>query len=248
MIVLLISLAAAAPLAADAEATRFERCAALANDNPAAALDEVSIWRIAGGGILARQCSGLAYAAQKRWQSAAIAFEQAAKAAEAERDGRAARLWVQAGNAALAGNDAVNARIYLDSALASGTLKADEAGEAHLDRARARFAGQDNNGARSDLDAALKLAPADPLAWLLSATLARKQGDLQRAQRDIIEATRRSPDDASVAAEAGNIAMMSGAEEEARTSWAEAVKLAPASPAGKAAAAALAQLKAAPKP
>jgi tetratricopeptide (TPR) repeat protein len=250
MTLILAALAAAA--APESNAARFADCVALANANPAKALDEAGAWRIAGGGVLARQCIGLAYAALNRWQSAAIAFEQAAKASEADGDGRSARLWVLAGNAALAGKDAAKARTYFDSALASGILKGGEAGEAHLDRARARFAANDTKGARVDLDAALKLVPADPLGWLLSATLARKDGDLKRAQSDIIEAVKRAPDDASVANEAGNIAMMSGAEEEARASWTEAVRIKPDSPAGKAAAAALAQLPpksgAAPKP
>jgi tetratricopeptide (TPR) repeat protein len=251
MTLFLAALAAAASVP-ESNAARFADCVALANANPAKALDEAGAWRIAGGGVLARQCTGLAYAALNRWQSAAIAFEQAAKASEADGDGRSARLWVLAGNAALAGNDAAKARGYFDSALASGILKGGEAGEAHLDRARARYAVGDGKAARLDLDAALKLVPADPLAWLLSATLARKDGDLKRAQTDIIEATKRAPDDASVANEAGNIAMMSGAEEEARASWSEAVKIKADSPAGKAAAAALAQLPpksgAAPKP
>ncbi|MFM9852391.1 MAG: tetratricopeptide repeat protein, partial [Sphingomonadaceae bacterium] len=129
-----------------------------------------------------------------------------------------------------------------------GSLKGPEAGEAHLDRARARYALKDNKAARSDLNAAIKLVPADPLVWLLSATLARVDGDLKRAQAEIIEATKRAPDEASVALEAGNIAMVSGAEDEARASWSEAVKLSPASDAGKAAAAALAQLGAVAKP
>lgn len=238
----------AALLMADAGAAenpalaRFEACVALANANPAKALDQASAWRIEGGGVLARQCSGLAYAAMNRWPSAALAFEQAAKQSEADRDGRAPRLWVLAGNAALAGREPGRARGYFDAALSSGALKDGEAGEAHLDRARARFAGNDLKGARADLDAALKLVPADPLGWLLSATLARKEGDLKRAQQDILEATKRSPDDASVANEAGNIAVMSGEDEAARASWGEAVRLSPASDAGKAAAAALKQL------
>jgi tetratricopeptide (TPR) repeat protein len=250
MTLFLAALAAAAE--PNSNATRFADCVALASANPAKALDEAGAWRIAGGGVLARQCTGLAYAALNRWQSAALAFEQAAKASESDGDGRSARLWVLAGNAALAGKDAAKARLYFDTALASGILKGGEAGEAHLDRARARFAANDTKGARVDLDAALKLVPADPLGWLLSATLARKDGDLKRAQADIIEATKRAPDDASVANEAGNIAIMSGAEEEARASWSEAVKLKPDSVAGQAAAAALAQLPpksgAAPKP
>jgi Flp pilus assembly protein TadD len=76
----------------------------------------------------------------------------------------------------------------------------------------------------------------------LSATLARKMNDLPRAGRDIEEAAKRSPDDASVALEAGNIAILSGREEAARTAWEAAVKLAPESTAGKAATESLARL------
>ena len=239
--ILLLLAAAAQP--ASAEAKQFETCAALVESDPAKALDQAGAWRIAGGGVLARQCTGLAYAAQNRWLSAATAFEQAAKAAEAQADGRAARLWVLAGNAALAGGDTANAGTHFNAALASASLSGSEAGEAHLDRARVRFVLKDYKAARVDLDQALKLTPADPLAWLLSATLARYDGDLGRAQKDIIEATKRAPDEASVAFEAGNIALGSGVEDEARASWAEAVKLAPTSVAGKAAEAALVQLE-----
>ncbi len=246
MLILLAALAAAPDTSA--LSARFEACVALAESDPAKALDEAGAWRIAGGGVLAQQCSGLAYAAQKRWLSAAAAFEQAAKAAESNTDGRAARLWVLAGNAMLAAREPAKAGLLFDAGLAMGSLKGPEAGEAHLDRARARYALKDNKAARSDLDAAIKLVPGDPLVWLLSATLARKDGDLKRARVDIIEATKRAPDEASVALEAGNIAMMSGAEDEARASWAEAVQLAPTSDPGKAAAAALAQLGAVAKP
>jgi tetratricopeptide (TPR) repeat protein len=244
--ILLMALAAAPDT--PTVSARFEACVALAESDPAKALDEAGAWRIAGGGVLAQQCSGLAYAAQKRWLSAATAFEQAAKAAESTADGRAARLWVLAGNAMLAAGEPAKAGLLFDAGLATGSLKGPEAGEAHLDRARARVAVNDNRLARSDLDAAIKLVPADPLVWLLSATLARRDGDLKRAQADIIEATKRAPDEASVALEAGNIAMLSGAEDEARASWAEAVKLAPSSDSGKAAAAALAQMGAVAKP
>jgi tetratricopeptide (TPR) repeat protein len=239
-VILLMLAAAAAPLSP--EQTRFEACAALAERDPVRALDEASTWRVAGGGLLARQCEGLAYVTQKRWLPAATAFEAAAKEADLKSDGRAATLWVQAGNAALAGNDAAKALLYFDGALARGALQGDQLGEAHLDRARARAALGDMKGARADLDLATKHVPADPLGWLLSATLARKMNDLPRAQRDIEEAAKRSPDDASVALEAGNIAILSGRDDAARTAWQAAVKLAPESPSGKAAAEALARL------
>jgi tetratricopeptide (TPR) repeat protein len=239
-VILLMLAAAAAPVSP--EQARFDACAALAERDPVRALDEASTWRIAGGGLLARQCEGLAYVTQKRWIPAATAFEAAAKEADLKSDGRAATLWVQAGNAALAGNDPKKALPYFDGALARGALQGDQLGEAHLDRARARASLGDMKGARADLDLATKFVPADPLGWLLSATLARKMNDLPRAQRDIEEAAKRSPDDASVALEAGNIAILSGRDDAARTAWQAAVKLAPESPSGKAASESLGRL------
>ena len=235
-------LLASEPALASADAARFDACAALADTDPARAIDEASTWRLAGGGILARQCEGLAYVTQKRWIPAAAAFEAAAREAEVKSDGRAAVLWVQAGNAALAGNDAAKAALYFDGALARGQLTGEALGEAHLDRARARAALADLKGARIDLDQAVKLVPADPLGWLLSATLARKMKDLPRAQADIEQAAQRSPDDASVALEAGNIVILSGSPSAARLAWEAAIKNAPDSPAAKSAAESLARL------
>lgn len=241
MILMLLAAAAANP-PSDAAEARFAACVSLSEKDPAKALDEAGAWQIAGGGVLARQCAGLAYATQKRWLPAATAFQQAAEEAERNHDSRAARLWVQAGNASLAAGESAKARSAFDAALASDMLKGAEAGEAHLDRARAAALLKDNAAARADLDAALKLVPEDPLAWLLSATLARKMEDLPRARKDIAEAAQRAPDEASVAVEAGNIAMLSGATAAARTAWEAAVKADPTGPEGKAAADALKQL------
>jgi tetratricopeptide (TPR) repeat protein len=242
MSLLLVLAAAATSTSISAQEKRFAECVALVDQDPVKAAAFADNWRITDhGGVPARQCQGLAYAAQGRWIPAATAFEQAARQAETERDARATTLWVQAGNAALAGSDPLRAKAGFDAALTSGRLKGAEAGEVHLDRARALVALRQMPLARSDLDAALKLVPADPLAWLLSATLARNMGDLKRAETDIAEAASRSPDDANVALEAGNIAASSGAEQAAKTAWSAAVKLAPESPAGKAAAKALAQ-------
>lgn len=240
--ILFLFAAAAAPASDVAQADRFDACVALSESDPAKALDEAGAWRIAGGGVLARQCEGLAYASQRRWLPASVAFEQAARIAERERDARATRLWVQAGNAALAGGDFAKARAALDAALAPGTLRDAEAGEAHLDRARASIGLKDEPAARRDLDAAMRLVPKDPLAPLLSATLARRMGDLDRARTDIALAAGLAPDEAAVALEAGNIAVLSGADEAARTAWQAAVRAAPESEAGRAAAAALKQL------
>jgi tetratricopeptide (TPR) repeat protein len=221
---------------------RFEACAELATSDPARALEEAAAWRIEGGGVIARQCIGLAYVSQKRWAPAVTAFEQAAREAEAGQDARATVLWVQAGNAALAGGDAAAAARFLGAALARGELTGEQLGEAHLDRGRAQAALGDQKAARADLDLALKHVPADPLGWLLSATLARRMNDLPRAQADIAEALARSADDSSVALEAGNIALAGGRPAAARTAWDAAVRLQPASPAANAASTALTRL------
>src|SRR3546814_2416434 len=93
------------------------------------------LWRIEGGSFYARNCMGFAYARAERWAPAIVAFEQGAD--EAERNGemaQSARLWAQAGNAALAGGDAAKARDDFDAALArglpDGMAKGEEIGRA----------------------------------------------------------------------------------------------------------------------
>jgi hypothetical protein len=215
-------------------------CAAFAARDPAAARGSAERWQTAGGGAAARACIADSYAREGNWPAAAAAFEAAAHDTETARQ-PAARFWAQAGNAWLAAGDAARARAALDAALAAGTLTGLDLGEAQLDRARALVAAGNTAAARIDLDLALKNAAADPLAWLLSATLARRTGDLSRARTDIAGALARAADDASVQLEAGNIAAASGDEPGARRAWTEAARLAPGRPAGRSATAALAQ-------
>ena len=220
---------------------KFDQCVEIINADPAKAVSFASDWQVAQGGVPALQCLGLAYAAQGNWLPAMTVFEQAAQMAERGHDGRAANLWVQSGNAALAGGMAVKAREAFEGAMATGAIKGAQAGEVWLDHARALVNLKDTKGARRSIDEALKLVPEDPLAWLLSATLARRTGEQKRAETDIAEALKRAPDDASVALEAGNIAMSGKAPEAAKTAWEAAVKLSPTSAAGQAAANALKQ-------
>ncbi|UZK65848.1 tetratricopeptide repeat protein [Sphingomonas sp. M1-B02] len=229
------------------EPPRFAECMDLATGDPGAGQANASRWSMEGGGMLARQCLGVAYANQRRWDSAAAAFEEAAREGELNRDRRAANYWAQAGNAWLAAGNAAKARAALDAALAAGTLEGLALGEVHLDRARAMVAANDLDAARADLDRATQSAPADPLTWLLSATLARRQNDAALARKHIDEALRRSPDDASVQLEAGNIAAAAADEAGARTAWNRAIELAPGSPTAESARKALAQFGATEK-
>lgn len=232
----------------DKYAAKFQACLDQAAQAPDKGVAFAQQWRIDGGSFYARNCMGFAYARAERWAPAIVAFEQGAD--EAERNGemvQSGRLWAQAGNAALAGGDAAKARDDFDAALARGLPDGLEKGEVHLDRARALVALNDVKGARASLDAALDQVPRDPLAWLLSATLARRSGEMKLAQAHIARAVQLSPDDASVALEEGNIAILTDHEDVARSAWQRAVKLAAPSPAGKAAADNLSRLPA-PKP
>lgn len=218
-------------------AAPFQACLDEATQSPEAGVAFAQKWRIDGGSFYARHCMGFAYARAERWSPAIVAFEQAAE--EAEREGevaQSARLWAQAGNAALASGDAAKARQDFDAALARGMADGLEKGEVHLDRARALVALGEGDAARESLDVALAQAPQDPLGWLLSATLARRQGQMRLAQAHVARAVQLSPDDPSVALEEGNIAILTDHADVARSAWERAVKLAPDSPAGKAAA------------
>ncbi|WP_212612145.1 hypothetical protein [Sphingomonas lacunae] len=204
---------------------RFDSCHDTATEDPARGIIDANEWLIQGGGFLARQCLGFAFAKNGNYAAAASTFAQAAHDAETARDWRVANLWAQAGNAALASGDAATARQHLDAALVQGQLTGLQLGEAYLDRARAALVLEDWASARADLDAAARDASQDPLVWLLSATLARRQGDLVRAQADIQQAVAIAPRDAAIALEAGNIAAADQRLDAARASWQSAVTL-----------------------
>ena len=104
-------------------------------------------------------------------------------------------------------------------------------GAVQIGRARALVALGRLPEASSALQEAHRLAPNDPEGWLLSATLARRGKDLERAQRDIEVAASLAghgdPLGAPIGLEAGVIAMLAGREDAARKSWDSVVALAP---------------------
>lgn len=232
--------AKAGPAATQIEhAERGRKCAALAEKEPEKAIVEAGAWKDAGGGMAAMQCAGLAFSTMERWPEAATSFEAAAKDALLDNNEMTVVLWMQAGNAALAGDEPARAKGAFDRALLIPGLSNEMQGEVHLDRARAGVAANDLPGAKIDLAQATKLVPRDPLGWLLRANLARRMNDLPLAFSSIREAVSLSPNDASVSYEAGNIAAASGNMEDARSAWTRAAQQAPESNAGRAAALAL---------
>jgi tetratricopeptide (TPR) repeat protein len=121
-------------------------------------------------------------------------------------------------------------------------LDADAKAEAQCDRARALVALSRPEEARTALAEAHRLAPESAESWLLSATLARRDKDFDRAQHDIELAAQYAPKDPAVGLEAGVIAVMSGRDEAARKSWQSVLATAPDSAEAVAAKGYLAQL------
>lgn len=248
---LLLAAAAVAPGPADARSVqaRFDACARLSDINPAAAAQQAVDWAKSGGGVAAVQCLGIARSAADDWKGALDAFTTGATlAGQTHDDVAAANLWVSAGNAALAGGDFARAREALSTAIASPVLSDPLKGEAYLDRARAAVGAGDSQAARADLDQATKLVPADPMAWLLSATLARRMGDTNRAKADINEAMLRAPNQSDILYEAGNIAATDNDMATARAQWTRAAAAEPDSDAAKRARAELDETGSAPVP
>lgn len=227
----------------DATVARYSNCTNQVRDNPERAIEVASAWRVDGGGIYARQCLGLAYAALERWAPAATAFEQAAEDAAAANDARQADFRVQAGNAWLAGGDPTRAIQAFDAALASAGQTDALKGEARLDRARALVALGNPAGAREDLDEALRLVPEDPMAWYLSAALARRQNDASRARIDSARAMQLAPDNPDIVLLAGTLAGEAGNMEEAERLYRRVAEGAPDTDAGRAARDSLATLR-----
>lgn len=224
----------APPADAGAEA-RYRSCTEQVRGNAEAAIETANAWRGEGGGLHARQCLGLALVALERWEPAATAFEQAAREAEAAQDPRRADFWVQSGNAWVAAGQPQRALLAFDAALLTPSLTDALRGEVHLDRGRAMVAMGNGAAARTEIDRALQLVPADPFAWYLSAALARRDSNLARAATDIARARELAPDNPDILLLAGTLAGLGGNMEEAERLYRRVVELAPDSEPGRAA-------------
>ena len=135
------------------------------------------------------------------------------------------------GHAALAQGEAEAAIPAFERAIADADSAADPSLTAGLntDLARALVAGDRAPDAVAALAAAREADPANPQAWLLSATLARRLERLGEAQRHIEYAATLAPRDPAVGLEAGVIAAMAGRAEQARASFQSVIDVAPES-------------------
>jgi tetratricopeptide (TPR) repeat protein len=240
-----VEVATAAP--GSAEQARLGQCLDQARTDPATAITTAGLWLIearGAGKALPQQCLGQAYVSVLRWDAARDAFLAARDAALAGDHAVRARLGGMAGNAALAGKDFPAALSDLDQAVADAGLAGDKplAGSIGADKARALVALGRNEEAAAALRQARADAPQDAGVWLLSATLARRTGDLEAAQAQIETAAGLDPRDPAIGLEAGVIAALAGNDDAARKSWDAVVALAPEAPEAKSAKAYLAEI------
>lgn len=226
---------------------RLQLCLQLAQTKPAEAVTAAGDWLSeskAAAKAQPYQCMGAALGQSGSWDEAEYAFLQARESMPVGETVQRARYAAMAGNAALADARYDTAIKDLDLAKADAGTAPDATliGGIELDRARALANLGRLPETRSALDAARQALPNNPDAWLLSATLARRENRLPDAQRYIEKAAELRPVDLEIGLEAGVIAMLSGNEQAARKSWKSVVDADPSSPEAQTAQSYIAQL------
>lgn len=187
------------------------------------------------------QCRGVAASTAGRFADAATEFEAvAATATGPVRD----RALAAAGNMWLAAGQPGKAALALDKALAGSGLRAEQRGEALLDRARVAETQGDLKLARAKVREAEASISGDPFLWYFSSALALRELDLTAAQTAVDRGLALAPGEALLLFQAGHVAHAKGDEVKARDYWTRAAAAEPASPTGKAAREALALLAA----
>lgn len=231
-------------------AGKAQECLSQIDEDAEAAVDTATAWlAVAKPGERAEAglCLGMAQSRLEAWDDAEAAFLGGREGAGADRLMRA-RLGAMAGNAALAGGKPDHAMAALDTARTDAQGLADKPllTDIALDRARALVALKRNGEAEAALGEARAASPNNPEAWLLSATLSRRENKLAEAQQQIQKAAELLPIDPAIGLEAGVIAVLSGHDEAARKSWQSVIVAAPDSPAAATARGYIAQLGPAP--
>ncbi|KQM21907.1 tetratricopeptide repeat protein [Novosphingobium sp. Leaf2] len=194
--------------------------------------------------VRAGLCLGVALSDLGQWDEARTAFANARDAAAPEDHASRARLGAMAGNAALAAGQPGQALSLLAPAATDAKIVADAdlTASIALDRARALVAVKQPDEAAAALAEARAAQPDNAQAWLLSATLSRRQNNLAQAQAQIEKAATLAPQDPEIGLEAGVIAMLSHNEAAARRSWNSVLAAGPGSDAAATAKQYLSQL------
>lgn len=223
---------------------KLRDCLNAAQASPAAALVNGQTWLTAASGAeraLAQRCIGAASIALGLWNDGEAAFLAARDTPGIAAQDRAL-FGAMAGNAALAAGASERALGLLDLARAEAEGSNPLVAGIERDRARALVALKREGEAASALETARRADPQHPEGFLLSATLARRQGDLAAAQGFIETASTLDPADPGIGLEAGVIAVLGGRDDAARKSWQSVIATVPESAEAETARGYLAQL------
>lgn len=232
----------------------LKECLGLAVTRPADAIEVAESWlakaKTAQERAGANQCHALALTGIGDWTEASPLFLAAREDTPAMQADERAHLAALAGNASLAAKDPAGALTALELAREDSAQGSDSKlrSAIEVDRASALVALNRAGEAATALADARNADPANAEAWLLSATLSRRLGDLSAAQVQIEKAAALLPVDPEIGLEAGVIAMLLGHEEAARKSWQSVINAAPGSDAAKTAQGYIDQLGAPAKP
>lgn len=230
---------AAAMPHSEAQPDPLKQCLDLAMARPADGIELAQGWLAQAKTMKdragAKQCHALALTRIDGWGEAAALFLSAREDTPVTDADERARLAALAGNADLAAGDAEAGLAALDLARADarGGANGDLKGAIEIDRARALVALGRLPEAEAALSDAREFSPDNHQAWLLSATLSRRQGKLAEAQSQIERAAQLFPVDPEIGLEAGVIAVLSGHDDAARKSWQSVIVAAPGSDAAK---------------
>ena len=219
------------PRSAEADAAAYERCMALAGEDPSAARDFAERWQDRGGAHPADHCYAVALIGLKQYKEGASRLEKLAQAMihappalRADVLGQAAQGWLLAGDPR---------RAYAADGAALG-LRPEDAGLL-IDRAEAAGSAGWFDKAIADLDRVLKADPGRLDALIYRASAYRELGRLDPARADIEKALTLAPDSVPALLERGNIRRLAGDDDGARQDWVRVALLAPGSAAEAAA-------------
>lgn len=172
-----------------------------------------------------QHCLGVAAGNAGDWSAAANAFLAARDGATDARF--RARMGGLAGSALLAQGKAAEALAALEAAQPLSAGDGALGSEIAQERAVALVTLKREPDAAAALAQARTLGPDDAHAWLLSATLSRRQNDLATAQSQIEKAAALDPRDPAIGLEAGVIAALGGRDAVARRSFESVIAAAP---------------------
>lgn len=223
---LVIALSGILVVQADAQelnhAREYARCMAIAPSDPNDAFEMATAWRDLGGGDAAEHCAAVALLYNGQPGFAARRLEVLAENIVAEPEFKG-EILAQAGQVWLLHGDAPRAEAALSAAVDLLRFQP----PVMIDRAQARAAMADYQGAVDDLTVAITADPTYVEAYVFRASAYRYLEQLDNARRDIVEALARDPNAPEAYLERGMLHRLEGNDDAARDDWLRVLELAP---------------------